>query len=426
MTASPHPLLDERDPRRLARLGLPDRIEWQARRRASLPADEDPARFRGDMPGVLFGADRMYRSRALRLGDPLELVTVSFRAPDAGGTAPLHTHALRVALDARRLEVTDAGEDSGHEHRRQAGGEDEARRVRADDVDDILVGGDIAAHHAERLAQRPLDHGTVIVAMRLVLALLVVATIIFIVARYFDFDTETRSLISDQVSVVLGRDFVLTFQERATGAFEAVRERLRAEHGAMRAHGSDYLAYALLDTLVDRYFIMLDHLSDLAEELEESALTRPTPALLAEINRVKHEARSMRRAVWPLREVLNTLSRADNDFFTADTRLYLRDIYDHTVHVLESLESVRDLLADLLDIYLSSVSNRLNTEVRILTVLTTLFMPATLIAGIFGMNFRHMPLLDDQDGFRLALGMMIGAATAMAAAFWRRNWLKTR
>lgn len=132
------------------------------------------------------------------------------------------------------------------------------------------------------------------------------------------------------------------------------------------------------------------------------------------------------RAIWPLREILNTLSRADNGFFCADTRLYLRDVYDHTVHVLESLESVRDLLADLLDIYLSSVSNRLNTEVRILTVLTTLFMPATLIAGVFGMNFQHMPLLDERDGFWIALGVMGSAAAVMAAAFWRRNWLKTR
>lgn len=252
------------------------------------------------------------------------------------------------------------------------------------------------------------------------------ADYLYIVARYFDFDAENRSLVSDQVSVVLGRNFVLTFQERATGAFEAVRERLRAEHGAMRGHGTDYLAYALIDTLVDRYFLMLDHLSDMAEELEDQALSNPTPALLAEINRVKHEALVLRRAVWPLREVLNVLSRSDNAFFSADTRLYLRDIYDHTVHVLESLESVRDLLADLLDIYLSSVSNRLNTEVRILTVLTTLLMPATLIAGIFGMNFEHMPLLKDRDGFGIALAMMAGLAAVMAAAFWRRNWLRSR
>ncbi len=252
------------------------------------------------------------------------------------------------------------------------------------------------------------------------------ADYLFIVARCFDFDSDSRSLASDQVSIVLGRDFVLTFQERASGTFEAVRERLRAEHGAMRAHGADYLAYAILDTLVDRYFVMLDNLGDMAEDLEDEALNRPNPALLAEINRVKHEALILRRAVWPLREILNTLARADNGFFTADTRLYLRDIYDHTVHVLESLESVRDLLADLLDIYLSSVSNRLNTEVRILTVLTTLFMPATLIAGIFGMNFRTMPLLDERDGFWIAMGMMLGVAALMAASFWRRNWLKTR
>ena len=252
------------------------------------------------------------------------------------------------------------------------------------------------------------------------------ADYLFIVARCFDFDTETRSLTSDQVSIVLGHNFVLTFQERATGAFEAVRERLRAETGAMKTHGTDYLAYALLDTLVDRYFVMLDNLADMAEELQDEALNRPNPSLLAEINRVKHEALLLRRAVWPLREILNLLARADNGFFTADTRLYLRDIYDHTVHVLESLESGRDLLADLLDIYLSSVSNRLNTEVRILTVLTTLFMPATLIAGIFGMNFQTMPLLDEHDGFWIALATMLGAATVMAAAFWRRNWLRTK
>lgn len=252
------------------------------------------------------------------------------------------------------------------------------------------------------------------------------ADYLYIVARCFDFNPDSRSLSSDQVSIVLGRNFVLTFQERATGTFEAVRERLRSEHGAMRAHGVDYLAYALLDTLVDRYFVMLDNLTDMAEELEDQALSRPTPELLAEINRVKHEALLLRRAIWPVREVLNTLGRADNGFFSGDTRLYLRDIYDHTVHVLETLESVRDLLADLLDIYLSSVSNRLNTEVRILTVLTTLFMPATLIAGIFGMNFRDMPLLEAHDGFDIALGMMLGVAALMAASFWRRNWLRTR
>lgn len=252
------------------------------------------------------------------------------------------------------------------------------------------------------------------------------ADYLYIVVRCFDFDAERHCLNSDQVSIVLGRNFVLTFQERPTGAFEAIRERLRAENGAMRSHGTDYLAYALLDTLVDRYFVMLDHLTDEAEELEEQALSRPNPALLAEINRVKHEALTLRRAIWPLREVLNNMSRADNGFFSPDTRLYLRDIYDHTVHVLESLESVRDLLADLLDIYLSSVSNRLNSEVRILTVLTTLFMPATLIAGIFGMNFRSMPLLEEADGFRLAMTLMAGAAGLMAAVFWRRNWLKTK
>ncbi|MDD3354671.1 magnesium/cobalt transporter CorA [Zoogloea sp.] len=252
------------------------------------------------------------------------------------------------------------------------------------------------------------------------------ADYIYIAARCYEAVQENGRLVSDQVSIVLGRNFLLTFQERATGTFETIRERLRADSSPLRTHGLDYLAYTLLDTLVDRYFVALDRLGEMAEELEERALNQPSTQLLGEINRVKHEAVLLRRAVWPLREVLNTLTRADGTFFSAHTRLYLRDIYDHTVHVLESLESVRDLLADLLDIYLSSVSNRLNAEVRILTVLTTLFMPATLIAGIFGMNFNEMPWLHREDGFVLALGLMGGAATVMAASFWRRNWLKTR
>jgi magnesium transporter len=152
-------------------------------------------------------------------------------------------------------------------------------------------------------------------------------------------------------------------------------------------------------------------------------LQQATPALLKEIHEIKREAMIMRRAVWPLREVINSLTRADQRFFKPETQPYLRDIYDHTVHVIESLESIRDLIAGMLDIYLSSISNRVNLEVRILTVITTLFMPAALIAGIFGMNFRSMPLLEDNEGFLIALSMMAAIALVMVTVFWRRRWL---
>jgi magnesium transporter len=246
---------------------------------------------------------------------------------------------------------------------------------------------------------------------------------LYIVARFFDYDTATGTVGSDQVSIVLGADFVLTFQERPTGTFDPLRERLRGDKGQIRKLGADYLAYSLLDTVVDRYFTVLEQLTERTEALEDVLLQQATPAALKEIHAIKRETMVMRRAVWPLREVINGLTRADQRFFKAETQPYLRDIYDHTVHVIESLEGIRDLIAGMLDIYLSSISNRVNMEVRILTVITTLFMPAALIAGIFGMNFRHMPLIADNEGFLIALSLMGAIALAMVTVFWRRRWL---
>jgi len=247
---------------------------------------------------------------------------------------------------------------------------------------------------------------------------------LYCVARVFEYDPLARTLNSDQLSIVLGENFVLTFQERRTGTFEPIRERLRAPQAPNLKHGTDYLAYTLLDAVIDQYFVVVEQLGDTAEQLEDDALASPTQALLRTINLVKHDTQMLRRAIWPLREVLNSLIRGESAFFRPETRLYLRDIYDHTIHVIETLDAVRELLGDLMDIYLSAVSNRLNVEVRILTVLTTLFLPATLITGIFGMNFTHMPLLADAQGFYVALALMGSVATAMAAMFWRRNWLR--
>lgn len=247
---------------------------------------------------------------------------------------------------------------------------------------------------------------------------------LYCVVRLFDVDPATRAVHSDQLSLVLGRNFVLSFQERPRGIFEPIRERLRAPRAPIRGHGADYLAYALLDAVIDRYFVVVDHLAEAAEDLEDQALGPPEPGLLRAINQVKHDALLVRRAVWPLREVLSNLLRGESAFFSRDTRLYLRDVYDHTIHVVETLDTVRDLLGDLVDLYMSAISNRLNVEVRILAVLSMLFMPATLIAGIFGMNFRAMPLLEDATGFWVALGMMATMAAVMGVIFWRRKLLR--
>ena len=246
---------------------------------------------------------------------------------------------------------------------------------------------------------------------------------LYIVARFFEYDAASGTIGTDQISIVLGPDYVLTFQERPTGTFDPIRERLRSDKGQIRKLGADYLAYSLLDTLVDRYFSVLEQLVERTEAIEDQLLLKTTPALLREIHAIKRETLVMRRAVWPLREVINNLTRADQRFFKPETQPYLRDIYDHTVHVIESLEGIRDLIAGMLDIYLSGISNRVNMEVRILTVITTLFMPAALIAGIFGMNFRSMPLIEDNEGFLIALSMMGTIAVVMGTIFWRRRWL---
>jgi magnesium transporter len=245
---------------------------------------------------------------------------------------------------------------------------------------------------------------------------------LFLVTRFFDYDAKSMDVTSEQVSIVIGRSFVLTFQEMPTGNFNPVRDRLRQDRGPIRRAGADYLAYALLDTVVDRYFAVLEGLGERVEELEEELMHKPSSLALGTLHHLRREATTLRRAVWPLREVINGLTRS-NHFFSAEVQPYLRDIYDHTVHVIESLETIRDLIAGLLEIYLSTVSNRVNREVRVLTVIALIFMPSSLMAGIFGMNFKVMPLLDNPDGFHMIIGAMLGVAATLALLFWHRKWL---
>jgi len=246
---------------------------------------------------------------------------------------------------------------------------------------------------------------------------------LYIVTRSFFHDAKQNVLGSEQISLVLGEHFVLTFQERPTGSFEPVRERLRKGRSHIRESGSDYLAYALLDVIVDHYFIVLEQIGDDSETLEDILLRKPTTPTLHKIHRLKRESMELRRSVWPFREVLNSLVRNEHRFFADNTLLYLRDVYDHTVHFIESLEAIRDLLGGMLDIYLSSLSNRVNMELRALTVVAMLFMPATLIASIFGMNFESMPWIHHPNGFWWAVSIMAGVALSMGLLFWHRQWL---
>ncbi len=249
---------------------------------------------------------------------------------------------------------------------------------------------------------------------------------LYIVTRHFYYDSKQLTTSYEQISMVLGKNFLLTFQERATGSFEPIRERLRINRGHIRELGTDHLAYALLDIVVDRYFNVLEEMSDDCEALEESLLLQASNKMLKKIHMLKRAAMELRRAVWPLRESLTVMIRDHKEFFQPDTILYLRDVYDHTIHFIESLEGIRDLLGGMMDIYLSSVSNRVNMEVRSLTVVTMLFMPATLITGIFGMNFEVMPWLKEHNGFWWTLALMVGVAGSMGFMMWRSQWLSRK
>jgi magnesium transporter len=251
---------------------------------------------------------------------------------------------------------------------------------------------------------------------------------LFFVARVWRPVDDSGELVSDQISIVLGSRFVLTFQERPGGLFEPVRERLRKGAGLLRQNGPDYLAYSLLDAVVDHYFGTLEALSAQADRIEDQLADGSIAPIahMRAINLLKHETRELRRSIWPLREVLAGLTRVEEHLICKTTQLYLRDVYDHVVQVVESLDAIRDTAGDLMDLHLALESQRLNQEVRVLAVLSVLFLPATLISGVFGMNFHFMPWLDRPDGFKLAMLLMLAAAGSLTALFWRRRWLRSR
>lgn len=247
---------------------------------------------------------------------------------------------------------------------------------------------------------------------------------LFFVAKSFEYNATNQAITTDQVSIVLGQGFVLTFQEKSTGTFAPLRERLKNAKGQIRKQGADYLAYALLDATVDRYFICLEALAEQAESLENLVVTRPTQKLLRELHGIRRKTLFLRRAVWPLREVVSLLARGESTLFARDTLPFLRDVYDHTVYVIESLDAIRDLIAGLMDIYVTSLSNRINVQIRLLTVITTIFMPLTLLTGIFGMNLKHMPFLEWEGSFYLLMGFMLAIALGLLIVYWRIRWLR--
>lgn len=246
---------------------------------------------------------------------------------------------------------------------------------------------------------------------------------LFLVLRMLRYDEKKQQIDEEQVSLVLGRNWVISFQEKTGDVFDPVRERIRNERSRLRKLGADYLAYALIDAIVDHYFGLLEKLGDQVETLGEELVENPTPKTLGEIHTLKRELLFMRKSVWPLREVISRLQRGESPLFNGQTLLYLRDVYDHTIQVIDTVETLRDMIAGMLDIYLSSLSNRMNEVMKVLTIIATIFIPLTFIAGIYGMNFQFMPELYWSWGYYGTLGVMGAVAIGMLIYFKRKKWL---
>jgi magnesium transporter len=245
---------------------------------------------------------------------------------------------------------------------------------------------------------------------------------IFMVMKMIRYDDLTGELDIEQVSVILGKNFVITFQEKAGDVFEPLRERIRSGKGRVRRQGPDYLAYALMDAVVDNYFLAMEKMGEDIEALESDVMERPNPNLASSIHRLKRELILLRRAVWPLREGVSVLMRDAQLLVSTDTLPYLRDLYDHTIAVMDTVESFRDMASGLLDIYLSSISNRMNQVMKVLTIIATIFIPLTFIAGIYGMNFENMPELSLPWAYPAVLILCLAIALTMIAFFRRKGW----
>jgi magnesium transporter len=247
---------------------------------------------------------------------------------------------------------------------------------------------------------------------------------IYVVLNMIGFDDDRNEIVTEQTSVILGPSVVISLQEGREGdVLEPLRERIRTGKGRIRIMGADYLAYSMVDSIVDNYFTVLEKLGEEIEFLEEELVTDPTPDTLQRLHDLKREMIFLRKSVWPLREVIAGLERGESPLIQESTQIYLRDVYDHTIQVIDAVETLRDMLSGMLDIYLSSISNRMNEVMKVLTIIATIFIPLTLIAGIYGMNFQYMPELGWPWAYPVLWVIMLAIAVLMVVYFRRKRWL---
>ena len=246
---------------------------------------------------------------------------------------------------------------------------------------------------------------------------------LYTVLKMITFDEQTNEIATEQISLILGSNLVISFQEKDGDVFRPIKERIKSGKGRIRKMGADYLAYSLIDSIIDRYFIILEKLGEKVEDLQDELIARPTSETLQALHELKREMLLLRKSVWPLREVINSLERGDSPLIKEPTRVYLRDVYDHTIQVIDTIETFRDMLSGMLDIHLSSISNKTNEVMKVLTIIATIFMPLTFLAGVYGMNFKFMPELERQWGYPVILLIMLVVGLAMVFYFKRKKWL---
>lgn len=254
---------------------------------------------------------------------------------------------------------------------------------------------------------------------------------LLIIARMVVPKENAFGFLSEQVSLVLGKNYLLTVQEEPEhDCFEAVRSRIEKSKGIIRKQGADYLTYALLDAIIDGFFPVLESYGEQIEDLEEEVIVKPTQKTLQKIYQIKRELLQLRRAIWPQRDVISSLMRDSGELISDEVRIYLRDCYDHAVQVIDMVETYRELTSGLMDVYLSAVSNKMNEIMKILTVVSAIFIPLTFVAGIYGMNFNtekspyNMPELNWYWGYPMCLAIMAAIAGGLLFFFWRRGWLE--
>lgn len=231
-----------------------------------------------------------------------------------------------------------------------------------------------------------------------------------------------RNIKGEHVSLIIGHNFLLSFQEDVGDVFDPVRDRIRKE-GRIRKFGPDYLAYALIDDIVDNYFLVIEHLEEQVETLEEELVTNATPSSLHKINNLKKSMIFLRKSIWPLREVISGMERTESSLIKESTLIYLRDVYDHVIQVIDTLETIRDMVSGMIDIYLSGLSYKMNEIMKVLTLIATIFIPLTFVAGVYGMNFRYMPELAWEHGYYMVWGIMIAMVLVMIYYFRKKQWI---